>query len=91
MAKFLDLCRKDAQYSSIDVPREDGGEKPPGALMPETRDEVTYLRHQARKFRVLAQTYETEVSGQLLEIAAEFEDYADQLEVRRARAGQVAR
>jgi hypothetical protein len=50
--------------------------------MPDIRQEVGYLREKARQFRVLAQTHETGVSDRLLEIAADLEDRADQLEER---------
>jgi len=43
-------------------------------------EEIGYLRQKARQFRELASIYQTEISPQLLEIALELEQRADELE-----------
>ena len=42
--------------------------------------EIRYLREKAQQFRVLATTYNSEISPRLLEIARELEARADTLE-----------
>jgi hypothetical protein len=42
--------------------------------------EVRYLREKAQQFRVLAKTYDSEISPKLLEIAMELDARADALE-----------
>ena len=42
--------------------------------------EIRYLREKAQQFRVLARTYDNEVSPKLLEIARELDARADALE-----------
>lgn len=48
--------------------------------MANRREEIRYLREKARQFRELAQTYKTEISPKLLDIAIELEKRADALE-----------
>ena len=42
--------------------------------------EIRYLREKAQQFRVLAKTYDNDVSPKLLEIARELDARADALE-----------
>ena len=42
--------------------------------------EIRYLREKAKQFRVLAKTYDNEVSPKLLEVARELDARADALE-----------
>ena len=44
--------------------------------------EIRYLREKAQQFRVLAKTYDNDVSPKLLEIARELDARADALERR---------
>jgi hypothetical protein len=48
--------------------------------MADRLSEITYLREKAKQFRVLAKTYDNELSPKLLEIARELDERADALE-----------
>ena len=48
--------------------------------MVDRASEIRYLREKARQFRVLAKTYDSDVSPKLLEIARELDARADALE-----------
>jgi hypothetical protein len=53
--------------------------------MPEIFREIVYLRTKAEQFRELADTYKTPISEELLEIARQVEERADELEEKRNR------
>lgn len=47
--------------------------------MANRHEEIRYLREKAQQFRKLAATHKTQISAQLIEIAAELEARADAL------------
>jgi hypothetical protein len=51
----------------------------------ERPDEARYLQEKARQFRELAETYKTEISGKLIEIAKDLEARAAEIEKKRGR------
>jgi hypothetical protein len=51
----------------------------------ERPDEARYLQEKARQFRELAETYKTEISGKLIEIAKDLEARAAKIEKKRPR------
>ena len=51
----------------------------------ERSDEARYLREKAKQFRQLAETYKTEISGKLIEIAKDLEARAAEIEKKRPR------
>jgi hypothetical protein len=51
--------------------------------MHDSSEEVRYLREKAKQFRELAATFKTEMSKKLVQIAADFEARAAELEKQR--------